>query len=300
MKNPFWSRTLLVSRFFFLAILLTCGIAKAQNENQVFFYSTENSPLSYLRVKGQNVTFMSYTDLSGKLEYDKDQIPLNSTIYVSGYGINDTLIVLQNVLKLDTIFLKTKEFILPEFEINSEKLNKLVIGDSNADGWDVKSPMKSANPSESGFYRYTIRVKVPRNEQLYLEKIKFYVSKILTSEVDLTLRVLVPKPTLKIKPGKNNLIQDFSELLPQNEIVQVKDPGWRVVAFNESVPVPKGVKDLFIVFDVLEKEPISNFALAKQKVSKNIDLGFYFSGGIIGLSNLDPIHPAVEITFLKE
>ncbi len=70
--------------------------------------------------------------------------------------------------------------------------------------------------------------------------------------------------------------------------------------FDESVGIPEGVKDLFIVFDLLEKESKSRFMIANQQTSKAIDEAFYNTGGKIGVYNLHPIHPAIELIFLKE
>jgi hypothetical protein len=279
---------------------LVSVVTLAQDRHQVNFSTLEKTPLTYLRIMVKEGSFVGYTDLSGYLHYKEDQIPKNSSLYISGYGINDTIFTLQNLKELDTVFLKSKEIVLPEFAVSSAQLEKLIIGNSNEGGWEVKSPIKSSNPKEGSVYRYTIRIKIPKNKGYYLGELKFFVSKILTSKVDLSLRVLVPKPTLKIKPGTINYIQDFSELLKENMIVTIDDPGWKTVEFMEPVLIPEGVKDLFFVFDLLEEKPTSNFALANQKTSKSIDLGFYSTEGHIGVFNLDPIHPAVEVTFLKE
>lgn len=118
--------------------------------------------------------------------------------------------------------------------------------------------------------------------------------------MDVAIRALFPNSDIQLKLGRNNSIQDFTELLQGNKVVEVAKPGWMQVNFDESVGIPEGVKDLFIVFDLLEKEPKSKFALADQRVSKAIDLGFYITGGEIGVFEGDPFHPAIELTFLKE
>jgi hypothetical protein len=272
-----------------------------REKNTTYFSSVnEQMPLAYLRVQVKDGSFIDFTDLNGKLEYLKQEIPQNSSIIISGYGINDTLLSIEQIWDLDTIFLRTKEFVLPEVAINSTLLSELRIGDASADGWEVSKPMTVSGGAEGNFYRYSVRVKIPKKKQLYLDEIKFYVSQILEEKVDVSIRILFPNDGMRIQPGRINSIQDFTELLQGNKVVEVSKSGWMQVNFDEPVGIPEGVKDLFIVFDLLEKESKSRFAIVNQRVSKDIDLAFYFMGGEIGVANLDPIHPAVEVTFLKE
>lgn len=301
MKNPFWFPIRSVNKWLIIPLLLISVQSFGQERSATYFYSSnEQIPLAYLRVQVKDGSFMDFTDLAGKLEYLKQEIPENSSINISGYGINDTLLSIKQIWELDTIFLKTKEFELPEVAVTSSKLSELKIGDAKAEGWQAAKPIGLIGGAEEDFYRYTVRVKIPKKKQLYLNELKFYVSDILEEKVGLSIRILFPNNGLDIKPGKNNSIQDFTELLQGNKVVEVAKPGWMQVNFDKSVSIPEGVKDLFIVFDLLEKEPKSKFALADQRVSKAIDLGFYITGGEIGVFENYPIHPAVELTFLKE
>jgi hypothetical protein len=301
MKNPFWFPIRSVNNWLIVPFMLTCGQSFGQERSTTYFYSSnEQIPLAYLRVQVEGGSFMDFTDLAGKLEYLKQEIPENSSINISGYGINDMLLSIKEIWNLDTIFLRSKEFELPEVAVNSSKLSELKIGDAKAEGWQAAKPIGLIGAAEKDFYRYTIRVKIPKKKQLYLDEIKFYVSDILEGKVDVAIRVLFPNSDIQLKPGRNNSIQDFTELLQANKVVEVAKPGWMQVNFDESVGIPEGVKDLFIVFDLLEKEPKSKFALADQRVSKAIDLGFYITGGEIGVFEGDPFHPAIELTFLKE
>jgi hypothetical protein len=97
-----------------------------------------------------------------------------------------------------------------------------------------------------------------------------------------------------------NSIVEFTDVLPSNKIIAVTKSGWQQINFNESVQIPIGVSDLFIIFDLIEKIPKSRFAIIDQQTSKDIDLGFYYSSGKIGVFPSNRFHPAVEITFLKE
>lgn len=301
MKNPFWCPIRSVNKWLIIPFVLICVSSFGQERRATYFYSSnEQIPLAYLRVQVKDGSFMDFTDLAGKLEYLKQEIPENSSINISGYGINDTLISIKEIWNLDTIFLRSKEFELPEVSVNSSKLSELKIGDAKAEGWQAAKPIGLIGAAEKDFYRYTIRVKIPKKKQLYLDELKLYVSDILEEKVDVSIRILFPNNGLDIKPGRNNSIQDFTELLQGNKVVEVSKPGWMQVNFDESVGIPEGVKDLFIVFDLLEKEPKSKFALADQRVSKAIDLGFYITGGEIGVFEGDPFHPAVELIFLKE
>lgn len=301
MKNPFWCPIRSVNKWLIVLFMLISFQSFGQERSATYFYSyKENIPLAYLRVQVEAGSFMDFTDLAGKLEYLKQEIPENSSINISGYGINDTLLSIKQIWELDTIFLKTKEFELPEVAINSTALSELKIGDALADGWEVTKPIDLNNRSDGEFYRYTIRVKIPKKNQLLLDEIKFYVSQILEEKVDVSIRILFPNRGLQIKSGRINSIQDFTELLQGNKVVEVSKPGWIQVNFDESVGIPEGVKDLFIVFDLLEKEPKSKFAIVNQRISKDIDLGFYINGGEIGVFEGDPFHPAIELTFLKE
>ena len=301
MKNPFWYPIRSVNKCLIIPLVFICFHSFGQERSTTYFYSfNEQIPLAYLRVQVDGGSFMDFTDLTGKLEYLKKEIPENASIIISGYGINDTLLSIKEIWNLDTIFLPSKEFELPEVAVNSTKLSELKIGDSKAEGWQAAKPIGLIGAAEEEFYRYTIRIKIPKKKQLYLEEIKFYVSDILEEKVDVSIRILFPNNGLQLKPGRNNSIQDFAELLQGNKVIEVTKPGWMQVNFDESVGIPEGVKDLFIVFDLLEKEPRSKFALADQRVSKNIDLGFYITGGEIGVFHPDKFHPAVELTFLKE
>jgi len=301
MKNPFWFPIVSANKWLIVPFLLICIQSFGQEKHKVYFYSSnENTPLAYLRVQVKGGNFMEFTDLAGKLEYLKKEIPSDSSIAIAGYGINDTLLSIKQMWDLDTIFLKTKEFELPEIAINSTLLSELKIGDSSAEGWEVTKPITVTGGEMEEFYRYTVRVKIPKKKQLYLDEIKFYVSQILEEKVDISIRILFPNEGMQIKPGRKNSIQDFTELLQGNKVIEVSQPGWMQLNFDESVAIPKGVKDLFIVFDLLEKEAKSRFAIPNQRVSKDIDLGFYITGGEIGVFQTDSSHPAIELTFLKE
>jgi hypothetical protein len=301
MKNQFGLVIRSVNSWLVVAFLLISSHAFGQERQSIYFYSAnEEMPLAYLRVQVVEGRFMDFTDIKGKLEYLKQEIPQNSLINISGYGINDTLISTQQVMSLDTIFLNTKEFELPEVAINSSQLSELKIGDSSAEGWEVTKPIALSRGEEGDFYRYTIRVKVPKSKQLLLDEIKFYVSKILAEKVDVSLRVLIPSTTKRIMHGKMNSIVEFTDVLPSNKIIAVTKSGWQQINFNESVQIPIGVSDLFIIFDLIEKIPKSRFAIIDQQTSKDIDLGFYYSSGKIGVFPSNRFHPAVEITFLKE
>lgn len=300
MKNPFWCLTRSANKWLIILLLLVCVSSFGQETSTTYFYSSkDNIPFAYLRVQVQGSSFMDFTDLKGKLEYLKKEIPENSLINISGYGINDTLLLVKKLWEFDTIFLRSKEFELPEIAINSTSLSEFKIGNSSGKIQEVSNPIVTVGGPKGEFYRYTIRVKMPKKEPLYLDEIKFYVSRILEEKADVSIRILVPKKDLQIKQGKINSIQDFSELLQGNKVVEVSKPGWMQVNLDGSILIPQGVKDLFIVFDLLEKEPKSRFALADQGVSKDIDLGFYITGGEIGVFNPDKFHPAVELTFLK-
>jgi hypothetical protein len=300
MKNPFWSPILSVNKWLIVPLLLFCVQSFGQDTMVRYIYSLdEKIPLAYLRILPINGKEAFFTDLKGKLELPKTQTAQSTSFNISGYGINDTLISIQQVMSLDTIFLKTKEFELPEVAINSTQLSELKIGDSLADLWEVSMPITLVGAADGEFYRYAIRVKIPKKKQLYLDEIKFYVSNNLAEKVDVSLRVLYPISSKRIIPGRVSSISEFTELLQGTKIITVAKSGWQQVKFSESLQVPNGVVDLFIVFDLLEKKPKSRFAIADQKTSKDIDLGFYTTGGKIGVFNLDAIHPAVEITFLK-
>lgn len=297
MKSLFWCPIRSVNNWLIVTFLLICVQSFGQERSTTYFYSSnEQIPLPYLRVQVEGGSFMDFTDLAGKLEYLKQEIPENSSINISGYGINDTLLSIKQIWELDTIFLKTKEFELPEVAINSTLLSELKIGNASADVWEVSDPITF----KGEVYRYTVRVKLPKKKQLYLDEIKFYVSQILEEKVDVSIRILFPNNGMQIKPGKINLIQNFTELLKESKLVKVSKPGWTQVNFDESVGVPEGVKDLFIVFDLLEKESKSRFAIVDQRISKDIDLGFYLTRGELGVANLHPNHPAVEVNFLKD
>lgn len=301
LKNPFWYPIRSVNKWLFIPFVLVWVSAFGQERSSIYFYSSNDEiPLAYLRVHVKDGSFMDFTDLTGKLQYLRNEIPENALINISGYGINDTLLSIKEIWNLDTIFLKTKEFELPEIAVNASKLSELKIGDVKAEGWQAAKPIGLKGGDEEDFYRYTIRVKIPKKKQLYLDELNFYVSDILEKKVDVSIRILYPKNGVQIKPGKIISIQDFTELLQGNKVVEVAKSGWMQVNFDEPVGIPKGVKDLFIVFDLLEKESKSNFALADQRASKAIDLGFYITGGEIGVFPPYPIHPAVELTFLKE
>lgn len=300
MKNQFWCPIRSVNKCLIIPLLLIYVSSFGQERHATYFYSSnERMPLAYLRVQVEGGIFMDFTNFAGKLEYLKQEISENSLINISGYGINDTLLSIKRLWEVDTIFLRAKEFELPEIAINSTSLSELKIGNASVKVQEVSNPIVTVGGPKGEFYRYTIRVKIPKKKQLYLDEIKFYVSKILEEKVDVSIRILVPKKGFQINQGKINSIQDFSELLQGNKVVEVSKPGWMQVILDGSILIPEGVKDLFIVFDLLEKEPKSRFALADQGVSKAIDLGFYITGGEIGVFNPDKFHPAVELTFLK-
>lgn len=300
MKNQFWCLITSGSNWLVVPLLLVFVQSFAQDNTVRYFYSLDsNVPLSYLRVVPSDAKQAFFTDLKGKLEIANSKLPQVTSFNISGYGINDTLISIQDFLSAQTIFLETKDFVLPEVSIGSTQLHELKIGDSKAGLWEVKGPIKLLGGEEGEFSRDAIRVKISSRNQHYLDEIKFYVSKSLVQSVYVSVRILFPSPAKKIVPGRKNPVSGFKELLQENKIVNVTKSGWQEVRFAESVQIPVGVSDLFIVFDLLETVPKSNFAIAEQKTSKKIDFGFYLTGGSIGVDNLYPIHPAVEITFLK-
>jgi hypothetical protein len=135
-------------------------------------------PLAYLRVQVEGGSFMDFTNSTGKLEYQKQEIPENSLINISGYGINDTLLSVKRLWEIDTIFLKAKEFELPEIAINSTSLSEFKIGNSSGKIQEVSNPIVTVGGPKGEFYRYTIRVKIPKKEPLYLEEISICYFKI--------------------------------------------------------------------------------------------------------------------------
>lgn len=301
MKNPFWCHIRSVNKWLFVPLLLIFDQSFGQEKETIYFYSSnERMPLAYLRVQVKDGNFMDFTDLSGKLEYLKQEIPQNSKIIISGYGINDTLLSVKQIWDLDTILLKTKEFELPEVAITSTLLSELKIGDASVNVMEVTNPIKLIGGAEDEFYRYTIRVKTPKKKQLYLDHIKFHVSKNLKDQVSLSLRILAPANSKNLKPGKNNPMSEFVDILSGTKIISVENVGWNSVQFNKPIQIPKDVIDIFIVFDLLGDGEESRFSLSDQKVTKDIDLGFYITGGKIGVFESYPTHPAVEITFLRE
>ncbi|MFN3999793.1 hypothetical protein [Algoriphagus sp.] len=301
MKNPFWCLIPSVNKWLIVPFLLIFVQSYGQEKNTTYFYSSnERMPLSYLRVQVEGGSFMDFTNLTGKLEYLKKEIPENSLINISGYGINDTLLSIKQIWDLDTIFLKTKDFVLPEFAINSTLLSELKIGDASAGIREVSNPITLYGGSEDEFYRYTIRVKTPKKKQLHLDEIKFHISQNLKEKVNVSLRILAVDNSKNLRPGKNNSISEFVEVLREIKIVSIDNPGWNTVGFNEPIPLPKNAANIFIVFDLLGDGEKSGFSLSDQTVTKNIDLGFYITGGIIGVFESSPIHPAVEVTFLIE
>jgi hypothetical protein len=196
--------------------------------------------------------------------------------------------------------LKTKDFVLPEVAINSTQLSELKIGDASAGIREVSNPITLYGGSEDEFYRYTIRVKTPKKKQLHLDEIKFHISQNLKEKVNVSLRILAVDNSKNLRPGKNNSISEFVEVLREIKIVSIDNPGWNTVRFNEPIPLPKNAANIFIVFDLLGDGEKSGFSLSDQTVTNNIDLGFYITGGIIGVFESYPIHPAVEVTFLKD
>lgn len=301
MKSLFWYLTISKVRWIFFPCLLLCLESFGQGKEVKFFFSKDGKvPLAYLRLLSLDGKQALLTDGDGKLEFFTSEVQKNSEYNISGFGINDTLLSMRQIMSYDTVYLEIKDFELPEIAINASQLTELKIGDSSAEGWEVTKPIELKNGPAGEFFRYTIRVKIPKKDQLYLDRIKFYVSNILSGEVDVSLRVLIPSSGTKIVPGKINSISNFTELLHGNKIIEISASGWQQYKFEELVPIPKGARDLFIVFDLLETEPMSQFAIANQKNSKDIDLGFYITGGKIGVANLDPIHPAIELVFLKD
>ncbi|MCH7415427.1 hypothetical protein MM213_18145 [Belliella sp. R4-6] len=300
MKSELSSHILSISKWLFVPLLLFSFKISAQDRTVRFIYSIDDKvPLSYLRVLSDDGKQAFFTDIKGKFEFPQAQTAEKTSFNISGYGINDTLISIQQVMSKDTLFLKAKEYELPEVIINSSHLSELKIGDSSAQEFEVDKPIESHDGLEGVYYRYTIRVKVPKRKSLVLDEIKFYVSKILEKQVEISLRILVPKAPQRIISGKRNSIDDFTDLLPSSKIVAVAKPGWQQIKFSEPVQVPSRASDLFIVFDLLEEQPKSKFAIVNQRTSKDIDIGFYDKGGAIGVFHSESFHPAIEVIFLK-
>lgn len=174
MKNLFWFPILSANKWLIIPFLLLCFKSSAQERTMRFIYSLdEKIPLAYLRILPDHGEQVFFTDIDGKIELPKTQIANGINFEISGYGINDTLISIQHVMSLDTIFLKAKEFELPEVMINSSKLSELKIGDSSAKEFEVSKPIQLHNGPNGVFYRYTIRVKVPKKKSLFLDEIGY-------------------------------------------------------------------------------------------------------------------------------
>lgn len=300
MKNPFWYLIRSVNKFLIFLFFVISVQSFGQESHVRYFYSlNEKMPLAYLRLLTEDGKQGFLTDLSGKVNLPQAENIITNSLNISGYGINDTLISIKQILSRDTIFIKVKEFELSEVIISSSMLNELKIGDSSAEIREVSKPITPDGELDAGFYRYTIRVKIPKKKNLILDEIKFYVSNILNEKVDVSLRILYPEPENRIVPGKSNSITEFAELLNENKIIAISTHGWQKIQFEDSVQIPKGIADLFIVFDLLDTTSSSQFALTDQSISKDIDIGFYMNGGKIGVFQKEQIHPAIELTFLN-
>lgn len=300
MKNPFWYPiTLLkISLFFFLTLFSRQSFS--QSGSKIFFYSkTEKTPLGYLKIQEKDGKASFFTDIKGKLDYDKNILSTKSEFIISGYGVNDTLISAKHFLEADTIFLKVKEFVLPELTINSSKLKEIKIGDWTATVDDVSNPIRLFGGQDGEAYRYTVKIQMPKG-RLLLDQLKFHVSAGLNDQVDLVFRVLYSPSLRRISHGKNYPISDFNDLLPSPMIINVHKSGWKKIEFSEPVFIPSGTENLFLVFDILENSYLSNFSISEQSTTKKIDLGFYITGGKLGVFEPFHIHPAIELVLLKD
>jgi hypothetical protein len=302
MKNHFWFPFIWKSKGFVFGVFLTVtvNVAFGQGNVERYFYSSEEkAPLTYLQLVSPTNGFLVYTDMKGMAILPDSVFKTQIGFNISGFGVNDTLISAFQLLKMDTVFLKMKDFDLPEVSINSTFLSELKIGDRRSPIREVKRPI-GVTGSEDINYRYTVRVQVPKRSQILLDQVNICVSQILEKEEQVVIRLLYPLSAKRIKYGKNEQINDFVDLLPSPKLVTIKSAGWNAISFNEPIPIPKGTTDLFILFDLLETGSNSKFAIVEQAVTKDIDLGYYLTGGEIGVFHPYPIHPAVEFIFLKE
>lgn len=302
MKNPFWSPIILKGKGLVFGILLSLVVSVVYGQEKVakYFYDQyAKTPMTYLQLVSPTNGYLVYTDMKGMAIFPDSVLKTQISFNISGFGVSDTLISAFQLLEVDTVFLKMKDFDLPEVSINSTLLSELKIGDRRRPIREVKRPI-GVSGSEDTNYRYTIRVQVPKRSQLLLDQVNICVSQILEKEEQVVVRLLYPLSVKKIKYGINEQINDFVDLLPSPKIVTIKSAGWNAISFDEPIPIPKGTTDLFILFDLLETDSHSRFAIVEQAVTEDIDLGYYLTGGEIGVFHPYPIHPAVEFIFLKE
>jgi hypothetical protein len=302
MKNPFWSHIIWKSKGLVFGILLSLLVSGVYGQDQVakYFYDQDaKTPLTYLQLVSPTNGFLVYTDMKGMAILSDSVFKTQMSFNISGFGVNDTLISAFQLLDMDTVFLKMKNFDLPEVSINSTLLSELKIGDRRSPIREVKRPIGVTGPKNIN-YRYTIRVQLPKRSQLLLDQVNICVSQILEKEEQVVVRLLYPLSAKKLKYGINEQINDFVDLLPSPKLVTIKSAGWNPISFDEPIPIPKGTTDLFILFDLLETGSNSKFAIVEQAVTKDIDLGYYLTGGEIGVFHPHPIHPAIEFILLKE
>ncbi len=285
----------LISLKFVVIVLFLIGFTEksfGQNELSWKVKDAEQS-FPYLKIELLPINKIVYTNQNGIFRISSDLISNIEEIYFSGFGINDTIIPFSSLQNESMIFLNAKWYELPEFSLSGKPLNSFKIGDHKKPSHQETKPIALGN-SNLVSYRYTVFVELPKREKRLISSFQFKVADLIREPVLVSIRFLgsVQK---NLDRGKMYPISEFVDLGNVPLVKKINVSGWNQVELVDGILIPNSIASVFVIIDLLDYSGENFFALDNQDVSKNIEQGFYYTSGMLGIFNKGKYHPAIEL-----
>ncbi|MBS9523987.1 hypothetical protein KI659_08160 [Litoribacter alkaliphilus] len=232
-----------------------------------------------------------FTDEKGNSLLDSG---IGQELYISGAEVKDTVISIKDIIATDKIYLTPRIIDLQEVVVTDKKMKTVWIGNKEYSLIKSYRPIEFANATMN--YRYTALVTLPSKKERVVKAVEVHFSEDIAESILASVRVLGSADHRKVKKdGKIYNISHFRDLVSAQQVIEIsKGGGWNKFDFREGVIIPKGLKEVFIVIDLLES-PKVEVAVDFQLSKSGIYSGFYGTEGIIGVFDTSEEHLALVV-----
>lgn len=268
-----------------------------------------SKPISYANIiditdKKSGTT--SRKDGTFKLTVTDDSV--DHKIFISAVGYRDTILTARQVKDTETIYLKRRNYELPDVVVSGKRLEELVIGDTSS---HVESKNITLTGAGGAGFSWGSYINVKRKEiGGYVNELKVYFSEkgFVGTPMALRARLFTGKFTFNYRLH----FSDFRDLLPEPVIITPESSGWLTIDLSEyKIPVPKS--GLYFIFTPLDQKD-KYVSYNKDKKSFHANIGAYVDKKDADAKRIHRIwqdgnetyvlkrsnRPAVSVVILKE
>jgi len=216
------------------------------------------------------------TDKDGKVLMDKNLIDGNKMVLISGFAIRDTLIALPDLLAANIIPIPVQEQLLAPVEIFGSQLRSLMIGNRQPVK-EQKKAVKLVSDSSLLDIKYGALIELPRNKERYISKLSFHVGDNRNGSVEevVNIRIMGNELNPRHQPFKIYDIREYRDLAPFALQDTITKSGWHEVILDSPILIPKNLKKIMIVLDLMNES--SYFTVSSQNYRKSKIETAYFS-----------------------